>query len=35
MGFGVDEAIYWTISQVVITINYNTHRLLFELATLA
>jgi hypothetical protein len=35
MGFGSDESIYLTISQVVTTNSYNTLRLLFELVTLA
>jgi hypothetical protein len=34
MRFGLDESIYWTLSQVVTTIIYNTLRLHFEFATL-
>jgi hypothetical protein len=31
MGFGLDVSIYWTTSQVVTTINYNTFRLFSNL----
>jgi hypothetical protein len=35
MGFGFDESIKWTLSQIGTTINYNTFRFLFQFARLA